>query len=61
MAKSVKVHDDTHDALKRMKSEKRSKSLDEVIRDMVKQTTGSPVQKAGRRGRSAELTSYMKA
>jgi predicted CopG family antitoxin len=60
MGKSVKVHDDTHEALKRIKAEKRSKSIDEGIREMVKQTTGTPVQRGGRRDGSAELTSYMK-
>ncbi|MDG6981702.1 MAG: hypothetical protein JRN51_11405 [Nitrososphaerota archaeon] len=43
--KTVKVHDETHRALKRLKSKKRSRSLDQVIRDLVRSSTGSPVEK----------------
>ena len=43
MAKSVKVHDDTHRALKRLKSRQRSRSLDEVIRNLIRTSTGAPV------------------
>ena len=43
MAKSVKVHDDTHETLKRLKSRKRSRSFDQLIREMIRATTGVPV------------------
>lgn len=60
MGKSVKVHDDTHSALKLMKSQRRSKSLDEVIREMIRLSTGDSVEKMVGGKRSIELTSYMK-
>ncbi|MDG6985902.1 MAG: hypothetical protein JRM73_04055 [Nitrososphaerota archaeon] len=41
--KTVKVHDETHRALKRLKSKHRSRSLDQVVRDLVKESTGAPV------------------
>lgn len=58
MAKSVKVHDDTHRALKQLKAQKRSKSVDEVIREMIRQSTGHPVEKTGTR-KGAELTTFL--
>ena len=60
MGKSVKVHDDTHSALKQIKSQKRSKSLDEVVREMIKSSTGMPVERIARGRRGADLTTYMK-
>jgi hypothetical protein len=59
LAKTVRVHDDTHRALKRLKESKRSASLDEVIREMVKATTGVPVGR-GETRRDTQLTSYSK-
>jgi predicted CopG family antitoxin len=59
VVKSVKVHDDTHRVLKQMKVQKRSKSVDEVIRDMIKQTTGQPVEKTPVKQKAAELTAYL--
>jgi len=59
VAKSVKVHDDTHHALKEMKREARSKSIDEVIRGMIRTSTGSTVEKFVNKRRAIELTSYM--
>ena len=58
MVKSVKVHDDTHRALKQLKAQRRSKSVDEVIREMIKQSTGQPVEKTGTR-KAAELTTFL--
>ena len=58
MAKSVKVHDDTHRALKQLKAQKRSRSVDEVIREMIKQSTGHPVEKTGAK-KAAELTTFL--
>jgi hypothetical protein len=43
MGKSVKVHVDTHSALKALKARKRSASFDQVIREMIRETTGFPV------------------
>ena len=57
MAKSVKVHDDTHAALKELKSARRRSSIDEVIREMIRSSTGAQVK---RRKDEAEgrITSY---
>jgi predicted CopG family antitoxin len=59
MVKSVKVHDDTHRALKRMKEQRRSKSVDEVIREMIRQSTGNPVEKIPQKGKAEEITAYL--
>ena len=59
LAKSVKVHDDTHKVLKQMKIHARSRSIDEVIRGMIRASTGSTVEKFAARGGSVELTTYM--
>ncbi len=59
MAKSVKVHDDTHRALKELKIRRRSKSVDEVIREMIKTSTGEPVEKTKAGRKADELTSYV--
>jgi len=59
MTKSVKVHDDTHRVLKRMKEQKRSKSVDEVIREMIRQTTGVPVEKLQSKGKAEEITTFL--
>lgn len=39
--KTVKVHDDTHRALKRLKAKRRSRSVDQVIRDMIRASGAS--------------------
>lgn len=59
MAKSVKVHDDTHRALKELKAQRRCRSVDEVIRDMIKASTGEPVEGARPKTKTGELTSYI--
>jgi predicted CopG family antitoxin len=58
LAKTVKVHEDTHRALKRLKAQGRKGSLDEVIRDMIRTTTGLPVEKVARESSESRLTSY---
>ncbi len=58
MEKTVKVHEDTHRALKRLKTEGRRRSIDEVVRELVKAATGRPVEKVAEGGRSVALTSY---
>ena len=59
VAKSVKVHDDTHRALKDLKTKNRVRSMDEVIREMIKETTGTPVDRPRRADMDDELTSYV--
>ena len=59
MARSVKVHDDTHRALKRLKAKKRSASIDQVIREMIRTTTGSAVGQEHAEGKADELTKYL--
>ncbi len=58
MAKSVKVHDDTHRVLKQLKAQRRSKSVDEVIRELIKQSTGRAVEKTSTK-KGAELTAFL--
>jgi hypothetical protein len=58
--KSVKVHDDTHRALKVLKERRRSGSLDQVIREMIRDSTGSPVETMRSDSKSDELTKYLK-
>lgn len=59
MGKSVKVHEDTHAVLKLIKTQKRSKSIDEVVREMIRESTGVPVEKLAQAKRSVGLTAYM--
>jgi len=59
LAKSVKVHDDTHRALKRLKAKQRSAGIDQVIREMIRATTGSAVGEERAEGRAEELTKYL--
>ena len=53
--KSVKVHGDTHRVLKLIKEQRRAKSMDEVVRDLVKGATGKSVEQfaSQRRTRSS--------
>jgi predicted CopG family antitoxin len=60
MAKSVRVHDDTHRALKLLKARRRSRSIDEVIREMIRASTGSPVEGVRPAAKTDELTKYLK-
>jgi predicted CopG family antitoxin len=60
LAKTVRVHDDTHRALKRLKARKRSRSIDEVIREMIRTSTGVPVGERETEGET-KLVSYMKS
>lgn len=59
MAKSVRVHDDTHRALKLLKARRRNRSIDEVIREMIRASTGTPVEDARPAPRTDELTKYL--
>ena len=58
MAKSVKVHDETHRALKLLKAKQRKGSIDQVIRELVRASTGVDVEEVRPDSRSGELTSY---
>jgi len=60
LAKTVRVHDDTHRALKRLKTTRRSRSLDEVIREMIRASTGVPVGK-GENQKETQLMSYVRS
>lgn len=55
--KSVKVHDDTHRALKLLKASRRSASIDQVIREMIR-VSGAHLEEGGAAG-SEELTKYL--
>lgn len=57
VTKSVKVHDDTHAALKVMKVKRRSKSIDQVIRELIKASDSGSLEPVG--SKSGELTEYM--
>jgi predicted CopG family antitoxin len=59
LPKTVKVHEDTHRALKQLKLNRRNASLDEVIREMIRSTTGLPVEKIYNEPSAARLTSYI--
>ena len=61
MARSVRVHEDTHRALKDLKARRRSKSLDQVIREMIRQTTGEPVEKGTKITRVESLADYVES
>ena len=58
--KSVKVHDETHRALKLLKEKQRKRSIDQVIRDMIRAAAGVEVEQVRPDSRSEELTRYLK-
>ncbi len=57
--KGVKVHDDTHRLLKQLKLQRRSRSIDEVIREMVRAATGKSVEQLLASPGNVKLTSYV--
>lgn len=59
MAKSVKVHDDTHRALKLLKAKRRNRSIDQLIREMISSSTGTSVD-GTQPNESEALTRYLK-
>ncbi|MDG7008213.1 MAG: hypothetical protein JRN06_08205 [Nitrososphaerota archaeon] len=59
MVKSVKVHEETHRALKLLKARQRKRSIDQVIREMIRASAGVEVEKV-RPDKSEELTRYLK-
>ncbi len=56
MAKSVRVHEDTHTALKRLKAQRRAASLDQVIREAIREAMAK--EAGAGQGKSERLTSY---
>jgi hypothetical protein len=58
LAKSVRVHEDTHAALKRLKAQKRAASLDQVIREAIREAMAAAEEGEAGRGRTERLTSY---
>ena len=61
MAKTVRVNDDTHKALKQLKARRRSASIDQVIREMIRSFTGKSVEQVRSDSKVDELTRYLKA
>ena len=59
MVKSVKVHDDTHRVLKQLKAQRRSRSVDEVVRELIRESTGIPVEKTPQKQKAAEITAFL--
>lgn len=59
MAKTVRVHDDTHRALKRLKAQRRSRSVDEVVRELIKASTGVGVEEVQQSRKDGELTHFL--
>ncbi len=57
--RGIKVHDDTHRVLKRLKSQMRGKSLDEIIRGMVKTSTGRSVEQHLVTEKNLKITTYL--
>ena len=57
--KSVKVHEDTHKVLKLIKEQRRAKSMDEVIRDLVRGATGKSVEQFASQKKNSKLTSFL--
>jgi hypothetical protein len=57
--KSVKVHGDTHRVLKQIKEQRRAKSMDEVVRDLVRGATGRSVEQFMAQTRNSKLTSFI--
>ncbi|HUI00224.1 MAG TPA: hypothetical protein VLX56_01190 [Nitrososphaerales archaeon] len=56
--KGVKVHADTHRVLMSIKNSSRSKSMDEVIRSLIKGATGKSVEQYSPAKNNARLPSF---
>lgn len=58
--KGVKVHDDTHRVLKLLKEQRRAKSMDEVIRDLVRGATGKSIEQfSSQQKKNSKLTTFL--
>jgi len=58
VVKGVKVHQDTHRVLKLLKESGRRKSMDEVVRALIKGATGKSVEQYGAPRGTVRLTSF---
>jgi len=58
VTKGVKVHADTHNVLKSIKEKSRSKSMDEVIRSLIKGATGKTVEQHSAVKNNTRLSSF---
>ena len=58
VTKGVKVHGDTHRVLKAIKEKNRSKSMDEVIRSLIKGATGKSVEMYSAQKDNTRLSSF---
>jgi len=58
VTKGVKVHGDTHSVLKAIKERNRSKSMDEVIRSLIKGATGKSVEAHSAQKDNTRLPSF---
>jgi hypothetical protein len=58
VTKGVKVHADTHRVLKTIKERNRSRSMDEVIRSLIKGATGKSVEQYSPQRNNARLPSF---
>jgi hypothetical protein len=56
--KGVKVHSDTHRVLKMIKERNRSKSMDDVIRSLIKGATGKSVEAYTPQKNNTRLSSF---
>ncbi len=61
IVRGIKVHDDTHRVLKRLKSQRRARSLDEIIRGMIKASTGRSVEQHLATEKNLKITTYIES
>jgi hypothetical protein len=59
--KGVKVHDDTHRVLKLIKAQNRDKSMDQVIRELVRKGTGRTVEQYVSQKKNTKLTTFLRS
>jgi hypothetical protein len=58
VTKGVKVHGDTHRVLKAIKERNRSKSMDEVIRSLIRGATGKSVEEYSSQKNNTRLSAF---
>jgi predicted CopG family antitoxin len=58
VTKGVKVHNDTHRVLKTLKEKNRSKSMDEVIRSLIRGATGKSVEEYSAQKNNTRLSAF---
>ena len=57
--KTVKVHGDTHRVLKILKEQRRAKSMDEVVRDLVRGATSKSIEQFMSQKKNSKITSFI--